>query len=117
MDATTLYWITRLDELKDTMMGTALVVLIIGSIATAVMLYEINSIKALLPALIGGVLGLVLILGRPFIPTTKEAIVIYGVPAVVEYAQRHDVGGKAERVCDALLTMIETKAKDAVKGK
>lgn len=98
-----LYWITRLDAVNG--FFTALV--IVAGIATIGLFVawcddcDVTKIRKWLfwsiPALLLGISGLV------FTPTTKQALIIYGVGGTIDYIKQNDKAQKLpDKVIDAL---------------
>jgi uncharacterized membrane protein len=111
----TLYWITRLDGLHDLFIMTAI---ISGCVIFAATLYHIGSgegisklykkiLKYMLP------MGLIAILGVIFVPTTKDALMIYGVGSTLEYLKQNETAkelpDKCIEVLDAYIESLNQK--------
>lgn len=119
MDEMTIYWITRFDGFI--VLFVICMFLSFISIALGIVTwvdskehYEEGGValgKRIVK--IASPLSVLFALALVFTPTTKEMIVIKGIPAVVDVAKSHNIGEKAERVCNALVKIIEDKAKDS----
>lgn len=118
MDETTIYWITRLDGI-NVLFVSCMILSLVSTLLGIALWVDSNEhceedgvalakriVKITFSLLVLFVLALV------FTPTTKEMIAIKGIPAVVDVAKSRNVGEKAERVCNALMKIIEDKAKD-----
>ena len=115
MNEMTIYWITRLDNINvliTLLMLLSAVMSLIGVVLYCAR-YSTMDEQAVGRKIVWIALPLAMLLALAlvFTPTTKEMIAIKGIPAVVDVAKSHNMGEKAERVCNALLKIIEDKAK------
>lgn len=88
-----LYWITRFDGILTAIIIPMVILFIltlffsIGYFAT----YDEDEQKVLRKrAIICGSIGLFLIIAQAFIPTTKQALIIYGVGGTIDYVKSND---------------------------
>lgn len=121
---TEFYWITRLDAITITL-GTILILCflfgIVGIIAYFVFrtdayadkaVERVNKtaykiVKVYVPIII------VVTLLRVFIPTTKEALVIYGVGSTIDYLKSNDKAKQLpDKVVDAIDAYLESLKED-----
>jgi hypothetical protein len=109
-----LYWITRFDALRmvfDTILissgilgGILIIALIIGN--TEIEEYHLKSILKYLKIL--AVTFIITLTVKAFVPSTKEALMIYGVGSTVEYLKSNEKAMKLPDKCiDALDAWIE----------
>lgn len=121
-----IYWITRLDgigTLSNVLIGLAIFAIIAYSIGYGVCVinkqYHSDSdpdsdylfgqalLKISKPFLIGGIIGLLINL---FVPTTKEALAIYGVGGTIDYIKSNDkVKQIPDKAVDALIKWLDTE--------
>jgi hypothetical protein len=105
-----LYWITRLDGLHN--LFHIIVFILCIAIYIAILYYIANGegisklykkiLKYMLP------MGLIAILGVIFVPTTKDALMIYGVGSTLEYLKQNETAKELPDKCiDALDAWIE----------
>jgi len=115
MNEMTIYWITRLDGINALLCLCWIISLIavafgfLSRVSTPEHDKRAIAVENKCMA-IGFSLFALFLLVFVFTPTTKEMIAIKGIPAVVDVAKSHSVGEKAERVCNALVKIIEDKA-------
>lgn len=107
----TLYWITRLDGLHNLFIITSI---ISGCVIFASTLFHIGSgegisklykkiLKYMLP------MGLIAILGVIFVPTTKDAFMIYSVGSTIDYLKQNETTKELPDKCiEALDAYIES---------
>lgn len=116
-----LYWITRCDGILTAMIISMVVFLItavvffVGSFDS----YDKNTEKANRKyATIFGSVGIFLLIAQAFVPTTKQALIIYGVGGTIDYIKSNDTAkqlpDKAIIALDKYLESIniETKEKE-----
>lgn len=118
MDEMTIYWITRLDSINALLCVCWMISFVVAAAGfitrmTAPKCDECGIAVGNKLMAIGFPLFALFLLVFTFTPTTKEMIAIKGFPAVVDVAKSHNVGEKAERVCNALVKIIKDKAKDS----
>lgn len=118
-----IYWITRLDAI-NTMFSTFLVLSIVSlGIFTFIALVNIDEwdsnytkftkkfLKTFCPVLFISLLGTV------FIPTTKEALLIYGVGGTIDYIKSNETAkGIPDKAVKALDKFLEEYNKDTNKN-
>jgi len=88
-----LYWITRFDGFL-----TAVILMLIACLMLAIIFiagyfdsYDKDAEKANLKrAAIFGSIGLFLLIAQAFIPTTKQALIIYGVGGTIDYIKNNE---------------------------
>lgn len=109
-----LYWITRFDALRmvfDTILissgilgGILIIVLIIGN--TEIEEHHLKFILKYLKIFAG--VFIITLTVKAFVPSTKEALMIYGVGSTVEYLKSNEKAMKLPDKCiDALDAWIE----------
>lgn len=110
----TLYWITRLDGLHNLFIASSVVTGIIMCITLIVWLEDeygetVKKImKCGIPMLLFSILGLI------FVPTTKEALMIYGVGNTIEYLQGNEKAKELPDKCiEALNTWVDSLNKES----
>lgn len=119
-----LYWITRLDGLRDAMAGMGGAVLLFGLIGCCFM--PLVWMERSIPRAVRwcsslffaglALAGCVAIVARPFVPTTKEAVIIYGVPAVVNDPKVQEEAGAALDGTKELLSLAKGYIAEKLKG-
>ena len=111
----TLYWITRLDGLHT--LFHIIVFILCIAIYIAILYYIANGegigklykkiLKYMLP------MGLIAVLGVIFVPTTKDALMIYGVGSTLEYLKQNETAkelpDKCIEVLDAYIESLNQK--------
>ena len=88
-----LYWITRCDGILTAMILPMIILLIAAVIFFAGSLesYNEDAEKANRKrAIICGSIGIFLLIAQTFIPTTKQALIIYGVGGTIDYVKNSD---------------------------
>lgn len=122
-----LYWITRCDPIDDTSMVFLIIssillgVLIVGYIACSIDKDEsgIKLTKKLLKVTIP--VFVISLLVKVFIPTTKEALVIYGVGGTVDYLKANPTAKKLPDKCinalDKWVDSLPSEKNDSTKKK
>jgi hypothetical protein len=111
-----LYWITRLDAI----IGFFIALVIVSGTATIFSIIArcddcsgMAKLKKLsfwsIPALLLGISGLI------FVPTTKEALVIYGVGGTIDYVKLNPTAKQLPDKCiNALDKWVDTWNKDSI---
>ena len=93
-----IYWITRLDSII-----VLLVIIVMVSIFVAVLLASRRSIKWI-------VISIIALIALVFIPSTKEALLIYGLGGAIDYLQEDNKYKELSDKCNkALDKFLETK--------
>lgn len=109
IDAWTIYWITRLE-------GLQFLIAMLGTLTlTAFSLFTIKNVceeefELARKSAWGCLVGIFMIFVSAFIPSTNEMLLIKGVPLAIKAVKVHNIDVKAERLCDALLKIVENKA-------
>lgn len=94
-----IYWITRLDSII-----VLLVIIVMVSIFVAVLLASRKSIKWI-------VISIIAVIALVFIPSTKEALLIYGLGGAIDYLQEDNKYKELSDKCyKALDKFLETKS-------
>lgn len=115
-----IYWLTRLDSIQGffialTAMSSTLIVifslaLIINKSEGDSIEYQNKAIKRTIPILIISVLGIV------FTPTTKEALMIWGVGGTIDYVKSNDTAKQLPDKCiEALDKWVDSLNKEKEK--
>lgn len=85
-----LYWITRLDHIRDAMVATAGVCVVVGFVMSiALVANDIKRWRVIVPVLTT-LISAFFVFGTAFIPTTKEMCAIKVIPMI---ANNRDVQG------------------------
>lgn len=93
-----IYWITRLDSII-----VLLVIIVMVSIFAAALLASRRSIKWI-------VIFIIAVIALIFIPSTKEALLIYGLGGAIDYFQEDNKHKELSDKCyKALDKFLETK--------
>lgn len=103
-----MYWITRLDGVIIAII-VPMVILLIVAILNALFswdsFYESDERKtARKRATICGIIGLLLLIVQVFIPTTNQALIIYGVGGTIDYVKSND---KAKQLPDKVIIALD----------
>ena len=88
-----LYWITRLDGILTVVIILLLIFLLLTLVFLIVyfITYDEDEQKSSRKrAAIFGSIGLFLLIAQAFIPTTKQALIIYGVGGTIDYVKSND---------------------------
>lgn len=94
-----IYWITRLDSII-----VLLVIIVMISIFVAALLASRRSIKWI-------VISIIALIALIFIPSTKEALLIYGLGGAIDYLQEDNKHKELSDKCyKALDKFLETKS-------
>lgn len=116
-----IYWITRLGNIQGLfifltiisglLLGIFLVALLINMSECDSTEVQIKAIKRIIPVLIISILGII------FTPTTKEALMIWGIGGTIDYVQSNEkIQQLPDKVVDALdLWMNEYLSTDSIK--
>jgi len=89
MNEWTIYWITRLDEIKDTFSGFTLMLFFLLILFSIILVMAYSSDDKKISKIILGIIicdlfcMFLLAIGNMVIPTTKQMLLIKGVPAIV----------------------------------
>lgn len=110
----TIYWITRLDEVKSFLGSAALFMLMTGGFTAFVLamtfeemgLKEYPKMILFVPAV--GILAAIMNL---FVPTQKEMAAIYVIPMVVNNQKVQEIPGKLLRLADEWMNELRPKEK------
>lgn len=133
MEISTLYWITRLESMKDLCVGIMTIGMIISIVVGFIMLFyyseiksgegeEITTFNKLKRAIISLIILSILFgVAHTFIPTTKEVAFIYLTSKTTKWAENNE---QVQKLPDNVLKMLNTKMeqyieetlKDEVKG-
>lgn len=110
-----IYWITRFDALH----GLGIAITIIAGISAFVFLVcnierddakERNFLKCFVQSLFALIIGISVLI---FVPTTNEALLIYGVGGTIDYIKSNDKAKKLpDKVVDALDKWLDSQNKD-----
>lgn len=96
-----LYWLTRLDSLRELMSGFALLFLMVGVLYIVPRLVSwadsdvpkiFRSRVAFVLSVLAVVVGLVLVAGKAFVPTTKEMAAIKVIPMITNNEDVKEIG-------------------------
>ncbi len=112
-----IYWITRLGNIQGLFIAlTAISVIFIALFLIALLIniaernstkFQIKAIKRIIPVLIISVLGIV------FTPTTKEALMIWGVGGTIDYIKSNETAQQLPDKCiEALNKWVDSLNKD-----
>lgn len=98
-----IYWITRLGNIQALFIALTIILGILTAIFSFALLvnisegdstnYQKKAIKKIIPVLIISILGIV------FTPTTKEALMIWGVGGTIEYIKTNDTAKQLPDKC------------------
>lgn len=114
-----LYWITRFDGLL-----TAVVLILVAFLILAIIFiagyfesYDGDTKRANLKRSITfGSIGLFLLIAQAFIPTTKQALIIYGVGGTIDYVKSNETAKQLpDKVVIALDKYLENLDKEEEK--
>ena len=116
-----IYWLTRLDDIRSVLIGI-LILGIIGIILfiSLIIAYSSASEKdtdgyflTKKGAIISGIISILATLGIIFTPTTKQALIIYGVKEGKEYIERNpNVKELPDKIVKALDAYLESEIKE-----
>lgn len=114
-----IYWITRLESIHNTFEVLLILSIVSLGIFTFIALVNLDEwdsnytkssrkfLKACCPVLFISILGTV------FIPTTKEALLIYGVGGTIDYVKSNETAkGIPDKAVKALDKFLEEYSKD-----
>lgn len=111
-----MYWITRLDGLRDLLVILAvisLIIMIVSFVSAVIGIAEKDRFfrrRGKQAAICGLIMLVIGKLGLAFIPTTKEALLIYGVGGGIDYIKSdttaQQLPHKFVEACDAYLDEI-----------
>lgn len=113
-----LYWITRLDAINNFIIALIIIsiLLIINGIIGWIVCRDANELlssRLKKSAIISFSICMLFALLKVFIPTTKEALIIYGAGGVIEYVQSNEtvkeLPDKAVQCLDKLLDEYVTE--------
>lgn len=129
-----IYWITRFDAIRDIssiVFALAVCAFVVGIIGWIVLKSEIAEyqhkeyyqselkedeckLKIFMKLLkFGGIIGTICIMSLAFLPTTKEAFMIYGLGGTIDYVKSNDKAKELpDKVVDALTRYVDTIAKE-----
>jgi hypothetical protein len=88
-----MYWVTRCDGLLTAMIIPMVIFLIIAAVffVGSFDSYDENTGRANRKrAMIFGSVGIFLLIAQAFVPTTKQALIIYGVGGTIDYVKSND---------------------------
>ena len=108
IDAWTIYWLTRLDSLQCIIAILGTITLLVSNLFTVKNICE-EELKLARKSICGCLVGISMIIGVAFIPSTNEMLLIKGIPLAIKTVKVHNIDVKAERLCDALLKIVENK--------
>ena len=117
MNEWTIYWITRLDEIKDTFTDSTfmLFLLLVFFSIILVMAYNYDDkemTKIILRLLICDLFCMFLLtIGNMVIPTTKEMLLIKGVPAIVNSKETGKLRVALNKLLDEYINKDKEKEK------
>lgn len=112
-----IYWITRLGNIQGLFIAlTAISGILIAIFSIALMInmsernsteYQNKALKRIIPVLIISILGIV------FTPTTKEALMIWGVGETIDYVKSNDTAKQLPDKCiEALDKWVDSLNED-----
>ena len=115
-----IYWLTRLDSIQGFFIALTAILSTLIVIFSLVLIsnmskgdstnYQKKAIKRILPVLIISVLGIV------FTPTTKEALMIWGVGGTIDYVKSNDTAKQLPDKCiEALDKWVDSLNKEKEK--
>ena len=115
-----IYWITRLDSIQGFFIALTAILSTLIVIFSLVLIsnmskgdsinYQKKAIKRILPVLIISALGIV------FTPTTKEALMIWGVGGTIDYVKSNDTAKQLPDKCiEALDKWVDSLNKEKEK--
>lgn len=114
MDESTLYWITRLDSLTNTIPFLIFMIFISGFMTTAFLTERGD--KYIFISIVTHILLIIcLFFAGIFIPNTQEMLVIKGVPLLID-SQKSAIN-KASKLPDKFITVLEQYLDDIKKDK
>lgn len=88
-----LYWITRFDGILTAIIMPMVILLIVslGLFIASCDIYDETKRKLIRKrAIIFGSIGIFLLIAQAFIPTTKQALIIYGVGGTIDYVKSNE---------------------------
>lgn len=109
IDAWTIYWLTRLDGLQCIIGVLGVITLSVFSLFTLKNILE-DELKLARKSAYGCLIGIFMLFGLVFIPSTNEMLLIKGIPSAIKMVKVHNIDVKAERLYDALLKIVENNA-------
>lgn len=114
-----LYWITRFDGILTVVIILLLIFLLLTLVFLIVyfITYDEDEQKVSRKrAIIFGSIGLFLLIAQAFVPTTKQALIIYGVGGTIDYVKSNDTAKKLpDKVIIALDKYLDTFNKEEKK--
>ena len=116
-----MYWLTRLTNIQTGVFVIGFLSLVIALIATAIGAcawadsYGDNQKRgrrAVMLSIIGWVLGVVVLFGGIFIPTTKEMCVIKAIPIIVNNKQVQELPNKVVELANEWIAELKPNKED-----
>jgi hypothetical protein len=117
-----IYWITRLGNIQALFIALTIILGILTAIFSFVLLvnisegdstnYQKKAIKKIIPVLIISILGII------FTPTTKEALMIWGVGGTIDYVKSNATAKQLPDKCiEALDKWVDSLNEEKTKNK
>lgn len=112
-----IYWLTRLDDIRSVLIGILILgIILFISLIIAYSASEKDTDGYFLTkkgAIISGIISILATLGIIFTPTTKQALLIYGVKEGKEYIERNpNVKELPDKIVKALDAYLESEIKE-----
>lgn len=114
----TIYWITRLDAICDTLAAIIAISVVVSIIAGCIMLvnsncnweHEIKGFARAKKILKYGILTFAIaIIANIFTPSTKQALMIYGLGGTIDYIKQNDTAKQLpDKVVNALDKWVDS---------
>lgn len=100
-----IYWITRLDAINNLSIAFIVVGIIISAILTILHMFAVSggedeAVKDIKPYRISSYIVLIIgVLMNTFIPSTKDAMIIWGVGGTIDYIKANDTAKQLPDKC------------------